>query len=455
MRIDKISVDGLFGIFNHEIPLNIQERITIIHGANGVGKTMLLTMLNDFFHSRYSIFRKTPFEKFIIYFDNNTKLQIIKNNNDKKSNIQVNYYKNNESSEPFKPKRLENESDIGIPIEILDDIIPELERIDARRWLHMLTKEVLSLQDIIERYENLLPIKSDNEKPKWLKEILDNLKIYFIKSQRLFDMNPLFEENRTGIYRSSIYRSNIYRSSLMISTVSVYSKQLADKMQNKLKEYANISQSLDRTFPIRVVKQNSNNLTTPELKNKLDELEKIRNRLIKVGLLNKEEDSDVSIQPDYIDANTTNVLSIYVQDVEEKLNVFQDIADKIELFRDIINKKFDYSSKQIKFDKEKGFIFTTENHESIRAEDQELSPTDLSSGEQHEVIMLYDLLFNVESNSLVLIDEPELSLHVGWLVDFLKDLESIIKLADLDILMATHSPDLIDNRWDLTVELKK
>lgn len=451
MRIEKISVHGLFGIFNHEIPLNVEKRITIIHGANGVGKTIILTMLNEFFCSHYSIFIKTPFEKFSINFDDNTKVEIIKNNNDKKSNIQINYYKNNESSKSFTPKRLENPSDIGIPIEILDDILPELERIGQKRWVHTQTKEILSLPDIIERYETLLPIRDVDKKPEWLQEILNNIKIYFIQSQRLVNMNNPYQEKISR----SIYRSSYLQSS-MISTVSAYSKQLADKMQDKFTEYGNISQSLDRTFPVRVVRQEvSNNLTTQELKNKLDELEATRNRLITVGLLNREENSDFNIQPDHIDTDTTNVLSIYVKDVEDKLKVFQDIADKIELFRDIINKKFAYSSKKIKFDKEKGFIFTTENNESVRSEDKELSPTDLSSGEQHEVIMLYDLIFNINPNSLVLIDEPELSLHVGWLVDFLKDLENIIKLADLDILMATHSPDLINDRWDLTVELKK
>jgi predicted ATP-binding protein involved in virulence len=83
-----------------------------------------------------------------------------------------------------------------------------------------------------------------------------------------------------------------------------------------------------------------------------------------------------------------------------------------------------------------------------------LSPTDLSSGEQHELVMLYELLFKVKPNSLILIDEPELSLHLAWQVQFLKDLQAIIKLADFDVLIATHAPGIIDDRWDLTVELK-
>ena len=104
------------------------------------------------------------------------------------------------------------------------------------------------------------------------------------------------------------------------------------------------------------------------------------------------------------------------------------------------------------FNKEKGFVFKTPYNYLSNTDN--LSPTDLSSGEQHELVLLYELLFKVKSNSLVLIDEPELSLHVGWQSQFLKDLQDIIKVANLDILMATHSPDIIQDRWDLTVELK-
>ncbi|MFM6158766.1 MAG: AAA family ATPase, partial [Sphaerospermopsis kisseleviana] len=60
----------------------------------------------------------------------------------------------------------------------------------------------------------------------------------------------------------------------------------------------------------------------------------------------------------------------------------------------------------------------------------------------------------VKQNSLILIDEPELSLHVEWQVNFLKYLKEITEIANIDILLATHSPGIIHDRWDLTVELK-
>ena len=34
MRIKKITVKKLFGIFDHEIPLNMEDRITIIHAPS-------------------------------------------------------------------------------------------------------------------------------------------------------------------------------------------------------------------------------------------------------------------------------------------------------------------------------------------------------------------------------------------------------------------------------------
>jgi predicted ATP-binding protein involved in virulence len=56
---------------------------------------------------------------------------------------------------------------------------------------------------------------------------------------------------------------------------------------------------------------------------------------------------------------------------------------------------------------------------------------------------------------LILIDEPEMSLHVAWQRKFLEEISEIVKLAKLDIILATHSPQIINDRWDLTVKLKE
>ena len=448
MQIQQISANGLFGIFDHVIPLNTNERITIIHGPNGFGKTAMLRMLNGFFNSRYSVFRTIPFTKFRVDLDNGNSVEVLKTSEalekgKKREHISFDFYEFGLEKVSFPLKAAKSPPDLDFPVDILDDIIPELRRLGAKTWRYLPTGETLALSDVIDRFEDILPLKVKlREEPEWLEKVKNDIHVRLIESQRLLNVVPS---------RSSRMYSG---APSMLPTVSAYSEEIAQFIQSKLAEYGTTSQSLDRTFPVRVVQQQpSPEVTDEQLRHQLNELEETRSRLIEVGLLDKDENSDFQIQPQFIDESTKNILSVYVEDVEKKLSVFSEIANKIDLLRRIVNNKFAYSFKEMNFNKEKGFVFKTLYHPSSLNKDT-LSPTDLSSGEQHELVLLYELLFKVQPNSLVLIDEPELSLHVGWQAQFLKDLQEITKLADLDVLMATHSPDIIQDRWDLTVELK-
>lgn len=431
MRIKQISVSGLFGIFDHVIPLNMDERITIIHGPNGFGKTAILRILNSFLNSQYSELKGIPFKNFRVEFDNSSGIEI---NLDIKK-IEFNFFELNSEVASFR-----------LPILKQRENLPSYNNY---RQINEQTDSFLKSSDSSnEGYTSGRELKhrlksKPQEEPDWLDKLKHSIHIRLIESQRLLNFVPnYFSKKNRGTHS-------------MISTVSAYSQELAKLMQDKFQEYGKVSQSLDRTFPMRVVKQQpSADITDEQLRHKLNELEATRSRLIEVGLLDKDEDSEFQIQPQDIDESTKNALSVYVEDVEKKLSVFDDIASKIDLLKRIINNKFAYSYKEISFSKEKGFIFNTLYNSSL-SNSKTLSATDLSSGEQHELVLLYELLFKVKPNTLVLIDEPEISLHVGWQIQFLKDLQEITKLADIDILMATHSPDIIQDRWDLTVELKR
>ena len=68
-------------------------------------------------------------------------------------------------------------------------------------------------------------------------------------------------------------------------------------------------------------------------------------------------------------------------------------------------------------------------------------------------MLFSQLLFEIPANSLVLIDEPELSLHVTWQHEFLNDLKRVIDLCDFDVLIATHSPQIVHDKYDWMVDL--
>jgi predicted ATP-binding protein involved in virulence len=440
MRITEISIEGLFSIFNHPIALNQEERITIIYGLNGFGKTSILRVIDGVFNTNYSAIRSIPFKKFDIKFDDKSILSIVKANPKKngKSEIEVSLAKGKDTKK-FQLKPISKE-DINFPVGRLEALVPNLERVGSSTWVDYITGERLELEDVFNRYSNYFPKEyfyqmglfddvEARKNPEWFIKLIRSIDVHFIKTERLHmivNADKRFREKGVSLQ----------------SVVSKYSNELKHKIGERIREYASLSQSLDSSFPIRLVKEKSHNLEDEELRNKLQDIERKSNDLTSAGLLDKNQKSEVPTE-----FNQTNkmALALYAEDNLKKLGVFDDIAEKVEIFKESINNRFQY--KKISVNKDSGITFTTNDN-------QDLSLESLSSGEQHELVLFYEFLFNVKPNSLVLIDEPEISLHVAWQAQFLKDLQKVTENAKFDVLLATHSPQIIADRWDLTVELK-
>ena len=440
MRIKRVFVKKLFHLFDHEIPMNMDERITIIHAPNGFGKTAILRMIDGLFNSRYSELRTFPFVTFGVELDDGETLQVERQPADKTDEKRKRRKRNGQQlvfssgEHRFELKPVTERADLPVPIGAIENIVPHLYQAGPRLW-RTADGEVLDMDDVLDRYSKFFPIPVDTmrEEPKWLREIRDSVDVRFIRAERLVARS----EERKIRHRET--------GPQLTPTVLNYSEALASAIRATLTKYAELSQSLDRTFPVRLVGQSpAADLTKDEISNRLAEFETKRKRLIDSGLLDQEINPHFQV-PQTLDDTKASVLSVYVGDVEEKLAVFDSIALKIDLFKSIINRRFRH--KMMAISKENGLTFTTESG-------QPLDPTSLSSGEQHELIMLYELLFKVRPDSLILVDEPEISLHVAWQQEFLRDLHEITTLSQFDVLVATHSPQIISERWDLTVELE-
>ncbi len=448
-RIEKISITNLFEMFNYDISINTSEHITIIHSPNGFGKTAILRLLNDLFSRSSKALRTIPFSKFRVDFSDNTSLWVTKNveitskGQKKKTAVpKITFHLIDEHGKE-QSHNLHSSDQLTsarhMPLSMIERIMPQIERIGSNRWLNIPSGEILSLEDILERYGDTLPTELGSMRdpdPDWLKEVRCSIPIRFIETQRL--LNPL----------GNMKRNEFGSHSVMIPTVNMYSEELAEAIKTKLAESTALSQSLDSAFPSRLVNPTikRNNITETELRHKLAALERKRSALMAAGLVDQDSNSAVQVsENDEIDPSTQTVLSVYIEDAEKKLGVFDEIASKIDLLKSIINKRFLYKSMSIS--RKNGFTFTTSNGVY-------LEPADLSSGEQHELVLFYELLFKVAPGSFILIDEPELSLHVVWQEHFLKDVQDITELTNTDVLIATHSPDIINSQRNLVVELE-
>ena len=55
-RLTELHIEKLFGRYSHTVKLNHKERITIIIGPNGLGKTVCLKFIEALFQKKLPIF---------------------------------------------------------------------------------------------------------------------------------------------------------------------------------------------------------------------------------------------------------------------------------------------------------------------------------------------------------------------------------------------------------------
>jgi predicted ATPase len=68
--------------------------------------------------------------------------------------------------------------------------------------------------------------------------------------------------------------------------------------------------------------------------------------------------------------------------------------------------------------------------------------SELSSGEKHLVLLLIEITRRIVPGSVILIDEPEISLHPAWQRGLVAALDKIIEQYDAQVIMATHSLEI-------------
>ncbi|WP_020559231.1 AAA family ATPase [Thiofilum flexile] len=337
VRVVEIGVKGLFGLYDHTVKLK-DERVTIIHGPNGVGKTVFLQAINVFL-SRNSANPGLFKEVFVIFNDG--------------------------QQAAFRGKMLESKD------------IPNL------------------------------PYPT-----------------YFIDVKRLCDTSD-----------------KVHRIKQLVN-------HLSEKIDKAKVSYSEYSQSLDQSFPIRLIKTTvlEENFQKNTLMKMFSQIDWQRKRYQSIGLLEASDQfSDNEFELANLKPEQYTTMTLYAKDTKAKLDILEPLATKIEKLIAILNHKL--KNKKVFLEHKNGLVIRNSN-------DVELTWDSLSSGEQHLFVLIYELLLKVEPNTLVLIDEPELSLHISWQRELVDDFLGIIKLNSFDIVLATHSPSIINDHSNLMVAFK-
>ena len=425
MKIKSLKINKLFNRFNHAIDFK-KENITIITAPNGHGKTVCLKILDAIFNQKFRYLSKLEFLSIQLHTENNGIL-FFEKKNVKESSFVISLSSND------KIHTYDDNMQQSTDTDRIINRIPFLHQIGPNLWEDMRDDIQYTTEELFE-YEYIarhLPEKLRSpHKPEWYNDLISDLKVHFIQDQRLINKELLKRNN--GSY---------------INTIEKYAKELSEMIQKCRMKSIEISQNLDSTFPSRLLKKGNeqNQVSQDYIIDELNSLQSKRNELSKFNLLLSENSID-QITPEDLKIEDLKVFNLYIEDTKEKLEPYNEIYKKINLFNNILNEKH-LAYKLIKISSERGFYFET-------IENEELELTQLSSGEQHQVVLLYELIFKTNEHTLILIDEPEISLHVTWQKEFLQDIEKIKEIQkNMVVVIATHSPQIINGRWDLAYDL--
>ncbi len=433
MNLLAIKTQKLFEVFDYDIELQTEEGLTILTGPNGYGKTTILSIVNNLYNKNFFYFSTLVFELIELLFEDDYKIIIQKNGQTRTDFDEISFV----DDKDVDYKLLHKGSIIAecsfdtkyFQSQIMEDYVP----IEGDLWEERYGGRIISSINLYKENETVIEksIKSKSNTATDLLMFLNSLDVWYVKEKRL-----------TSNY-SQIVNRRSRQETRVAFTVQTFANELKYKITSKKLESLKRAQELESSFPQRLLEQEEQNVASlDEYNMRLDALQE------KLAQLRKFDLSDMSIvdsKEKYKERKNQKILSVYLDDTEQKAEHFNDLLPSLNFFQQAINKK-QFAFKQFYINSEDGFGFLTNKGHKLRL-------NALSSGEQHELVLIYELLFHAEQGTLVLIDEPEISLHVAWQQEFVKDMLEIAKMRNLRLIIATHSPQIIGEYWEFCKDL--
>ena len=148
---------------------------------------------------------------------------------------------------------------------------------------------------------------------------------------------------------------------------------------------------------------------------------------------------------DSVFENLRGVLIPYLDNLNDQIESFSVIADLIDIFLDAVNTML--NGVELKFIDEKihGEFSIYSRYGDFNDQGEPLEADKLSSGEKHLLILLSVLtICSLNSTSLLLIDEPEISLGISWQRTLRKYMKKLVGEQGIQVIFATHSPVILD-----------
>lgn len=394
----RISIKKLFGRFSYDFDMGDMTGagLIILTGPNGFGKTTILKAINAVSSSDLSFFADLMFESFEIVRDDIGEKIVIEK---QKEGLRIN----------------------GIELSNKDIVL--------------LRRGILNRKRVVSdsRGDKLIVVQEESELSRLLSQMQKIFgKIQYIKEQRLVGEDDTKVASLQGEERV-IYRKENQEG------VNNIPEKLKNLMRKLDFQYSQLSNKLDSTFPKRLFNLEEG-ISEDEFNQKINQMQEKIEKLNLNGISRLEKLDVTKFRKD-----DARALKIYFEDFDSKYQVYEKMIEQLELFREIVNNHLRF--KHLEITSEHGMVVRdNDTKEKIRL-------NLLSSGEQEILVLYYKLLFETQKGTIVLIDEPEISLHIAWQRMFAQDLKRIVILKDIYAVIATHSPQMVSGNRNIQYDL--
>jgi ABC-type dipeptide/oligopeptide/nickel transport system ATPase component len=456
-KLTKIEIENLHGVFTYSLSMEgpAFQDTAILYGENGSGKTTLLRLV---FHmlsaagnrGHRTYIRKIPFKKLLLELSNGTVLSATREGDNVHSPIQ--YEITMPDGESVIYRHIPDDLRERLTADVISHGNQHQVSLNSISWVRKAFSD-----DLQKKYQHIFRDSDEAAQKRYLETLAKVApQTYYISTERQIQSDQL-ENNDEQVSRQRVET----RGELIASTRSNYLKQALNAGSKAIHADAYKAANVGGADSNEVYKNLVSMLATAEpgtdgeshdLEALLQQLRKlrIRNRgFARLGLMPNFNMEDIF--PILRSPSTQNkkiielVVKPYIDSTNKRLDALEPVQRMIRIFLSSLNKFFRY--KRITFRMGAGF-------QIFGMQEETLMPDQLSSGEQQLLLIFCNVLASRSGASLFIIDEPEISLNVKWQRNLVDSLRNIISGSGAQLLIATHSIELLSQHSDSVAVLK-
>lgn len=418
--IKGFEIKGLFGEYDYKF--KFEDLANIYVAENGSGKTTILNLLVGIMTENIEKLRKIPFDSIKIHLEK-TDIEL------EKSELYENSVSDSYDLEVILRRVL--------PPSITKRLLVELEKNPYSHNVYNILSqyrvpeiEISRIMDRISTYSSIA--KKTVTKLRKISKFLNQTPIYLPTYRRI-------EEELSSLGLTTInsrnFNENLNGNNINFGMTDVKDKILELTAMLKdaaIKEYSNMTAEILEDLLNKKIKQKFETSINPEI---------IKIIIGRIGTDKIKEEKLISFIEGNLKTDNDEFLKYYLNKLINIYNANRDIDDKIKKYVEVCN--FYLVNKKMIYDEVLAKVKIVKLNKDEKDEKYEIDFTLLSSGEKQILSLFSKLYLEMKNKSIIIIDEPELSLSIEWQKRLLPD---IINSGMCELLIATtHSPFIFKN----------